>query len=388
MKNVFETLELLKEQITPLKESELIHLEEALDRILACDLYAKKNLPSFDNAALDGYAFNYADIDEPLHIKGTILAGDKTPYELGKNECYKIMTGALMPKNADTILMLEDENLENGKLVIKTKPKRFNAFRFKGEEQKMGELLLKKGQKLNASMLTLLAAQGIYKIKVVRKPRIAIFSSGNELKEPWEECDEKSIYNANALGVSALLNGCDLSYLGIIKDEFDATKEALQNSNFDLIITSGGASVGEADFMDKALKELKFEAVFDGIKARPAKPTKLYKKGEKFILILPGNPMAAFLSCFIFAKKILNLLGGNLEEESKISAFMGQDLRLKAGRNNFILGNLERGIFTPFNDNKFGSAMILPLVKSEFLFISDENVAELKKGEGIYLIRL
>ncbi|TNB61969.1 molybdopterin molybdotransferase MoeA [Campylobacter helveticus] len=388
MKNIFETLELLKEQIAPLKENELIGLEDALGRILACDLYAKKNLPSFDNAALDGYAFNYADINEPLRIKGTILAGNKTLYELGKNECYKIMTGALMPKNADTILMLEEENLENGKLVIKTKPKQFNALRFKGEEQKMGELLLKKGQKLNAPMLTLLAAQGIYKIKVVRKPRIAIFSSGDELKEPWEECDEKSIYNANALGVSALLNGCDLSYLGIIKDEMSEVKKALQNSNFDLIITSGGASVGEADFMDKVLKELEFKKLFDGIKARPAKPTKLYEKDEKLILILPGNPMAAFLSCFIFAKKIVDLLGGNLEETSKIKAFMGQDLKLKVGRNNLILGNLKGNHFIPFNDNKFGSAMILPLVKSEFLFISEEGQAQITKGEEMQIIRL
>lgn len=233
MKNIFETLELLEKHITPLKESEIVSLENALGRVLACDLYAKKNLPSFDNAALDGYAFNYDDINAPLKIMGVILAGDKTPYKLEKNECFKIMTGALMPKNADTILMLEDENLENGFLAIKTKPKRFNAFRFKGEEQKEGELLLKKGQKLNAAMITLLAAQGIYKIEVIRKPRIAIFSSGDELKEPWQMCDELSIYNANALAVQALLKDYDSCYLGIIKDEFNATKKALQNSQFD-----------------------------------------------------------------------------------------------------------------------------------------------------------
>ncbi|EAK2739724.1 molybdopterin molybdotransferase MoeA [Campylobacter upsaliensis] len=388
MKNIFETLELLEKHITPLKESEIISLENALGRVLACDLYAKKNLPSFDNAALDGYAFNYDDINAPLKIMGVILAGDKTPYKLEKNECFKIMTGALMPKNADTILMLEDENLENGFLVIKTKPKQFNAFRFKGEEQKEGELLLKKGQKLNAAMITLLAAQGIYKIEVIRKPRIAIFSSGDELKEPWQMCDELSIYNANALAVQTLLKDYEPCYLGIIKDEFDATKKALQNNQFDLIITSGGASVGEADFMDRALKELEFKEIFNEIKARPAKPTKLYQKDNKLILILPGNPMAAFLSCFIFATKILNLLSGNLEKECKINALMGQDLKLKAGRNNLILGNLENGIFTPFNNNHFGSAMILPLVKSKFLLISDEKQESILKGESIQLIYL
>lgn len=388
MKNIFKTLKLIEKHILPLKESEIISLENALGRVLACDLYAKKNLPSFDNAALDGYAFNYDDINAPLKIMGTILAGDKTPYKLGKNECFKIMTGAMMPKNADTILMLEEENLEKGFLVIKSKPKRFNAFRFKGEEQKEGELLLKKGQKLNAAMITLLAAQGIYKIKVVKKPSVAVFSSGDELKEPWQICDELSIYNANALAIQALLKDYEPCYLGIIKDEFNETLKALQDNQFNLIITSGGASVGEADFMDRALKELEFKEIFNELKARPAKPTKLYQKENKFILILPGNPMAAFLSCFIFAKKILNLLEGNTEKERKINALMGEDLKLKAGRNNLILGNLENGIFTPFNHNQFGSAMILPLVKSAFLLISKEEQDSILKGEIISLICL
>ena len=141
-------------------------------------------------------------------------------------------------------------------------------------------------------------------------------------------CDELSIYNANALAVQALLKDYDPCYLGIIKDEFDATKKALQNNQFDLIITSGGASVGEADFMDRALKELEFKAIFNEIKARPAKPTKLYQKDNKLILILPGNPMAAFLSCFIFATKILNLLSGNLEKRVQNKCPYGS--RLKA----------------------------------------------------------
>ncbi|ELN6926202.1 molybdopterin molybdotransferase MoeA, partial [Campylobacter jejuni] len=199
MKNIFKTLKDLENQISCLDESELISLEKAKDRILAKDLYARKNLPSFDNAALDGYAFNYTDINEALEIKGTIFAGDKNFYTVAKNECYKIMTGAKMPKNADTILMLEDEYIEENKLIIKKAPKQYNAYRYKGEELKKGEILLQKGTKLNDKHIALLASQGLYKIEVIRKIRIGIFSSGNELKEPWQECDEESIYNANAL---------------------------------------------------------------------------------------------------------------------------------------------------------------------------------------------
>lgn len=386
MKNIFETLKDLENQIPCLNESELISLEEAKNRILAKDLYATKNLPSFDNAALDGYAFNYADINENLEIKGVIFAGDKEFYTIGKNECYKIMTGAKMPQNADTILMLEDEYIENNKLIIKKDPKQYNAYRYKGEELKKGTLLLEKGTKLNDKHIALLASQGLYKIEVIRKIRIGIFSSGNELKEPWQECDEESIYNANALAFLSMLENA--SYLGIIQDNFISTKRALENTNFDLLITSGGASVGEADFMEKALDELGFNPIFKGLKARPAKPTKLYQKEKKIVLILPGNPMAAYLSCFIFAKKITALLSGNLENPLQFHAKMGMDLKLKSGRNNLILGNLEKDIFTPFNENKFGSGMILPLIKSEFLLISEENISELKKGDEVILFKI
>ena len=386
MKNVFETLKELENEIKPLEEYEIISLENACKRILTEDIYAQKNLPSFDNAALDGYAFNYDDINEPLSVKGSILAGDKNAYELGKNETFRIMTGAIMPKNADTILMIEDEFLQNEKLIIKNPPKRYNAYRFKGEEVKFGELLLKKGLKIKPSHIALLASQGIYKIKVARKLSVGIFSSGNELYEPWQNCDEKSIYNANALPLMTMFE--NTTYLGIIKDDFESTKKALKSPGYDILISSGGASVGEADFMQKALFELGFKPIFTGLKARPAKPTKLFKRGQNLVLILPGNPMSAFLSAFVFGKKILNLLSGNLEIPISFEAKMGMDLKLKGGRNNFVLGNLQDEIFMPFNENKFGSGMILPLVNSNFLFISDENSTQIKKGDKIKILKL
>lgn len=387
MKNVFETLKILEQNVSCLNSYELISLENAKGRILAYDLKAEKNLPSFDNAALDGYAFNYNDKDEPLQIKGTIFAGDKSEYSIAKNECYKIMTGAIMPKNADTILMMEDENLQDDKLIIQKKPKQYNAYRYKGEELKRGDNLLKKGTKINAKHIALLASQGIYKIWVLRKIRIGIFSSGNELKEPWQECDEKNIYNANAFALMALFDeNCEWSYLGIVKDDLKKTREILERKEFDLLLGSGGASVGEADFMEQTLRELNYESIFSGIKARPCKPTKLYKKDENFVLLLPGNPMAAYLSCFIFGLKLVDLLSGNKNEKLKFRAKMGIDLKLKNGRNNFILGNLKDGIFTPFNENKFGSAMILPLIESCFLLISAENIREILKNDNIELI--
>ncbi len=390
MKDIFETLADLEQQIKALDAFELVSLECAKGRFLYEDLRARKDLPSFDNVALDGYAFNYADLNEALSIKGTIFAGDTKSYKIGKNECYKIMTGAKMPQNADTILRLEDENLKNGKLVIYKKPQKHNAHRFKGEELKKNELILKKGELLTPAKIALLASQGLYKIKVFKKINIGVFSSGNELKEAWEECDENSIYNVNALAINALFSKpfCHLSYLGILKDDLNSTKECLSKENFELLLCSGGASVGEADFMEEALNSLGFKALFKGVRARPAKPTKLYEKNGKYVLILPGNPMAAFLACFIFGLKIARLLCANFDERLKFHAKMGKTLKLKSGRNNLILGNLNKGYFYATNDNNFGSGMIKPLVQSKFLLISNENQAEIKEGEEVSLILL
>lgn len=386
MKDLFETIELIKAQIKSVAGIQLVSLENAKGRVLAENLTALKNLPAFDNSALDGYAFKFSDKDSPLDIKGTIFAGDKNDYIVQKNECYKIMTGAKIPQNADTILRVEDATLENGKLLIKTPIKQNDGHRIKGEELKIGENLLKKGQILSAADIMVLASQGIYKVKVTRKIRVGIFSSGNELYEPWQKADDNSIYNANALAINALFSSslCEVSYLGIIKDDLQTTKEALGgNSHFDLLITSGGASVGDADFMDEALNDIGFEALFKGIIIRPAKPTKLYKKGQNLVFILPGNPLSAFLSCFLVGKTLLHLLSGVDFEFDFIDAEFKGDFTIKNGRNNLILGNLQNGAFVV--DKNLG--MMKPF-KSKYLLISDFSKSEFKDKERVKLLKI
>lgn len=385
MKDIFETIELLKTQIQSVEGVELVSLENALGRVLAEDISAQKNLPAFDNSALDGYALRYSDKDAPIEIKGTIFAGDKKDYTIGKNECYKIMTGAKMPKGADSICRVEDATLENGKLLIKMPLKERDGHRIKGEELKAGEILLKKGQILNPAHIMALASQGIYKVSVVRKIRVGVFSSGNELYEPWQKADENSIYNANALTITALLSNalCEVSYLGIIKDDLQATKEALSNLHFDLLITSGGASVGDADFMSESLRSLGFDALFEGIIIRPAKPTKLYKKGENLVFILPGNPISAFLSCFLVGRALLHLLSGTSFEFDFMEAEFKGNLAIKNGRNNLILGALEGNSFV-VNEN----LGIMKAFNSTHLLISDFSKSEFKDKERIKLLKI
>ena len=385
IQDLFKTISLIKSEIKPVAECELVGIENACGRVLSEQITARKDLPAFDNSALDGYAFAYADKDSPLSVKGVIFAGDKKDYEVRKNECYKIMTGAKMPRNADTILRVEDAEFAGEKLLVNASVRANDGHRVKGEELKVGAKMLENGRLLRPADIMALASQGICKVRVVRKLRVGVFSSGNELVETWENADENSIYNANAPAINALLKNklCEVSYLGIIKDDLVATKRALENANYDLLITSGGASVGDADFMDEALSALGFEALFTGITIRPAKPTKLYKRGERLVFILPGNPISAFLSCFLVGKALIGLLSGAGFEFEFINAEFQGHLKIKNERNNLILGTLKDGKFTPST----ATGLMKPFY-STHLLISEFSKSEFTDGEKIKVLKI
>ena len=363
---------------------EFVSLERATGKILAQDLVAVKNLPSFDNAAMDGYALKFDDFNEPLSVGATVLAGDEAEIALKKGECVKIMTGAKMPTNADTVVPFEDAVLQDGKLTPQGKVKKFNALRYKGEEVKASEILLKKGEILTPARVMMLAAQGIYCVCVERELKIGIFSSGDEVVEPWQNASEEQIYNANGAGIASLLQsfGFASSYAGIIKDDLKSTTRALETAEFDVIITSGGASKGEADFMKTALLNLGFNELFDGVNIRPGRPSKAFIKDKKIVFILPGNPMAAFLMCFLLVVPFLK--GAQLE---KFYAVLNQDVKIKSGRQNIVLGSFCEGKFSVTDNNKFGSGMITPLIKSNAVLVTNENLGELKAGEIVKILK-
>ena len=363
---------------------EFASLERATGKILAQDVVAVKNSPSFDNAAMDGYALKFDDFNEPLSVVATVLAGDEAEIALKKGECVKIMTGAKMPTNADTVVPFEDAVLQDGKLLQQSKVKKFNALRYKGEEVKAGEILLKKGEILTPARVMMLAAQGIYCVCVERELRIGVFSSGDEVVEPWQSASEEQIYNANGAGIASLLQsfGFASSYAGIIKDDLESTTRALETAEFDVIITSGGASKGEADFMKTALLNLGFSELFDGVNIRPGRPSKAFIKDKKIVFILPGNPMAAFLMCFLLVIPFLK--GAQLE---KIDAVLNQDVKIKSGRENIVLGSFCEGKFSVTDNNKFGSGMITPLIKSNAVLVTSESLGELKAGEIVKILK-
>ncbi|MCZ6103895.1 molybdopterin molybdotransferase MoeA [Campylobacter ureolyticus] len=388
-----ETLNLIYNEIKSLNLKKIVPINKALNEICAKDIVAIKDLPCFDNSALDGYAFNHKNAGKTLKIKGIIYAGEKKEFHLNDNECYKIMTGAIMPKGADTVLRTEDANVKNDVLFLPNEIKKFDGYRLKGEEVTKGKILIKKGEVITPRKIMLLASQGINEVEIYKKPKIALFSSGDELKEPWQKADEYEIYNANASGIEALLknNSFESKYLGIIKDEPLTIKESFEKcfKEFDFVITSGGASAGDKDYMDEILKDFGFKEIFDHVNIKPGRPTKCFIKDEKIVFVLAGNPTAAYLLAFLLViptlKKLINQ-NNDFFEISK-TKFSG-NLKLKSGRINAILGIYDDFCFKVIDDNKFGSGTISPLAKATHLYLSDLDKKELKDGEIIEILKL
>ncbi|QPH84456.1 molybdopterin molybdotransferase MoeA [Campylobacter concisus] len=383
---VNEALEALKAKFKPKNESEILPLSKALGKTLANDVMAVKDLPCFDNSALDGFAVKFDEKDKPYKIIASAFAGDKEQLSIGKNECVKIMTGAKMPKGADTVMRFEDCIVEGEFVKAPEKLKKGDAYRFKGEEAKIGEILLKSGEILNTRSVMMLAAQGISFIDVKKQPNIAVYSSGNEIIEPWQRASEDEIYNANAFGITALLSsiGQKSSYLGIIKDELSAVKQAFLNAaNYDIVICSGGASAGEADFMKIAMGELGYSEIFSHLKIRPGRPCKAYEKDGKLIFVLPGNPMAAYICMMML---VLPLLKEDCFVIQK--ATNAQNLKVKSGRINAIFGNIENDKFIATNGGKYGSGMIDHILKSTFIFLTSPDQSEILQNSEIFLIKL
>lgn len=368
-----------------------VSIFDALGRTLACDITCKKNLPSYNNAAMDGFALKYTEGLSELSIKATILAGSIVEPCLGENECYKIMTGAKVPDDADTIIPFEDcISYDDAKIVVPSSVKKGNALRLKGEEERVGSILLEEGTRLSSREIALLASQGISMVEAYKKLQIAVFSTGDELKSPWEVASEDEIYDINALSLMALLreHGFVAQYCGVIPDNLDAaTTYFARMKQYDVLVTSGGVSMGEADFVERALLANGFEASFHGINIKPGKPTMIGKMGETIVASMPGNPLAAYVNAFLFLIPTLKKLQGQKKFNFEvIHARNSEPFKAKSGRVNLVLGTYGDGIFHVFDGNNYGSGMVKPLINSNALWISDETTTQVAAGEEIKLL--
>ena len=373
--------------------SEVVMLSQALGRIVAEEIICKKNLPSFDNSAMDGFAFKHEDVGSRVRVASTIFAGDKPTEILQKGECYKIMTGAQVPSDADTIVPIENcLEVSSESVLLPTDTKKGSSLRKKGEEQMVGATLIEVGERLTPAHIAMLSAQGIVALSVYTKLDIAVVSTGDEIREPWESSSEDEIYNANAFGITALLaeHGFDSSYLGSIPDDIDATVSFIESlKSYDVIITTGGISMGDADFLYDAFMSNGLKKLFHGVNVKPGRPTMMGQMGSTFVMAMPGNPLTTMLNIRLLSMPILRKLQGYKNtDDIHIYAKNSKAFRISPSKSNMILGSLIDGRFVVTRDNRYGSGMLTPLMESNAVALLAQGRGEVELNETIEVVML
>ena len=373
---------------TTKRSIKILPIESVLSMVLCEDIVAKHNLPPYDNSAMDGYAVKVDGAGKLVKVTHTIFAGDDSCEVLECGFGIKIMTGAKIPFGTECIVPVENVKEAKDGVILPDNLEKNRHIRFCGEDIKIGTLLLTKGQKIHAHHITLLASQGISHVKVYKKPKIAIFASGNELKMHFENVESYQLYNTNTptFYSRTLELGCEVDFIGTAHDSLENIhlhiKSALES---DLIITSGGVSVGDADFTKEAFGAFGYEIFFDKIEIKPGKPTTFGRIENTLVLNLPGNPLAAALNFELFGQSIILALSGNSEKYlNTIETKMQNDYSLKAGRRTLIPGFFNGSSFEAYK--KFSPGMISPLATSNAYIIIDENCSFLAKGTTVKII--
>ena len=332
--------------VRPVTGIETVPLRDGLDRILAEDLLADRAVPPADNSAMDGYALRSADwpAAEGLALAGTATAGAPFKGALPGGQCVRIMTGALIPVGCDAVIMQEECEVSGQGRTTRVHPARTpragENIRRAGEDIAVGVTLLRAGRRLRPVDLGLLASLGLSAVEVLRRPRVALLSTGSELREPGEPLAEGQIYDSNRYLLTAMLRRLDLAVtdLGICADTPERLQAVLENAarDHDVVIASGGVSVGEADHTRRVLDRIGRVDAYK-VAMKPGKPFTFGTVGDALFLGLPGNPVSATVTFHQLALPALRQLAGERSPESPllVSARAGASLRKKPGRADF-----------------------------------------------------
>ncbi len=366
----------------------ILPIEQALSYILAEDIIATHNLPPYDNSAMDGFAVKRSDAGKKVKVTHTIFAGDNSSEVLVQEKAIKIMTGAKIPSGCELIVPAEDTIQHEDGVELPKNLDMTKHIRFCGEDIKSGDLLLRSGDKLQAHQITLLASQGISHIKVYKKPRVAIFASGSELKMHFESVEKYQLYNTNAPALKARCEelGASVDFIGTSKDSLQNLQEHLRSAlDSDLIITTGGVSVGDADYTKEVFGGFGMHTYFDKVEIKPGKPTTFGRIGDTFVLNLPGNPLAASLNFELFGQSILLAQSGvNNKFLNTITTKIQNDFKLKGGRRTLLPGYFDGETFKACD--KSAPGMVTPLAYANSYIIISEDTSFLASGSEVKIL--
>lgn len=371
-----------------IKDFEIVPIENVTSRISAEKLYATTSLPKFNNSAMDGYAILFCDKDKELTVTNKIFAGDNNQDILEPGTTIKVMTGARVPKNCEAVIAQEDVEIIGNKIKINYDVKKMQHVRFVGEDIQKDELLIDIGDEINFSKVTLLASQGISHIKVYKKPKVVVFASGEELKLHYQSIKDYQIYNSNTPTFISRAQelGCDVSFIGQANDSIESIKEYINNSlDADLIVTSGGVSVGEADFTRESFTQVGLDTLFDGIIVKPGKPTIFGKIKDTYILNLPGNPLASAMVFEMIGKIIIQkMIGSKYFYHNFITTKLGKNLLNKKGRLTLVPGFFDGEKFNP--SDKKSPGMISVLSECNSFIVLNEDITKLNENHNVKVL--
>ncbi|EJL6302497.1 bifunctional molybdopterin-guanine dinucleotide biosynthesis adaptor protein MobB/molybdopterin molybdotransferase MoeA [Vibrio cholerae] len=383
--------------ISPLAETESVAIQECYQRVLAREVFSPINVPAYRNSAMDGYALRSDDLErDSYRVVAEVLAGSNYPKTVERGEAVKIMTGAPMPLGADTVVMREQAT-QNGELVsfAGAKIKAGQNVRQAGEDLAQGQAVFSIGQRVLSPEMGMLASLGFAHADAFRSLKVAIFSTGDEVQAPGGDIEPNSIFDSNRFTLTGLLKqlGCQVIDLGIIEDDEAKMMQVLEQAakQADVVITSGGVSVGDADFIKSALEKLG-QIDFWRINMRPGRPLAFGQIAGKPFFGLPGNPVAVMVSFINFVEPALRKMQGEQGwQPLKVNAIALEDLRSRQGRTEFSRGVYAfntQGQLTVRTTGKQGSGILRSMSEANCLIEIAPAIDTVKVGESVTIIPL
>jgi len=393
-----ETLEALKNSIDTMFGKEKVFLSDTLDRILAEDIIAKANNPEFETSSMDGYAIRAQDQKQgKLKIIDYLPAGSYKGNLVVEGTCVKTFTGSLMSEGSDSLIPIENVEVIGDEIKIISPVSKGFASRPIGENYKKGEVLIKKGTKIRYAEIGVLAELGYVQVSVFVKPRISILATGSEILDFGEAKENISqIRSSNHVTIEAILKeaGADTIRLAIAKDDKikiqEVMSEALRHS--DILVTTGGVSVGDYDFVKEVLGDMKPQYIVDGAFIKPGRHIKIVKVGYKYIFALPGFPYSSSVGAFLYILPLLRAMSGRDFESKVLKAYIDEDYKKRSKYKEFTACNLvqkDGKITVNLDGKKTGSSAILNnMLENAALLCIDEETRKVNKGDLVDVIVL
>jgi len=391
--HVDKAREAIRSCLVPIAETETVKVREALGRVLAEEIVPRINVPAHDNSAMDGYAVCFSDLkgeERVLSEVGTALAGRPFGGKVGPGECVRVMTGAVMPPGTDTVVIQEAVRAEDGKILI---PKGQNAgqnVRSAGEDLKVGVPVLAPGKLLRPAELGLIASLGLAEVRVRRRLRVAFFSTGDELASVGAALKEGEVYDSNRYtlhGMLARLN-VELTDFGVVRDDPGKLEIAFARSAAaaDAVVTTGGVSVGEADFTKELMAKVG-EVLFWKIAMRPGRPMAFGKIGHSFLFGLPGNPVAVMVTFYALVRDALLHLSGRTDDYAVplLTAVSSVPIRKVPGRTEYQRGILfrEGTEWKVRTTGQQGSGVLRSMSEANCLIVLEYSRGKVEAGEAV-----